>query len=463
MKFIIYSDIHFYHGWSEFNPIGNDSIPLRLKHQVDVWKQIDELAFSKGAIKLFSGDLFHKRSFLHSTVYSQVLELYKNSKASEILIPGNHDRFDKNLDAVTPLNKIFGDIGGYTTVLKDQEKQTIIMDATIYGAHAGSPIPKPDKRNERKGFHNILLCHGMLHGAKLQNGFEVKRGYTLKDFEGYDLVVMGDIHKKQQHGNVLIPGSPLQQNWGDAGEECGCWEYNSESKKLEFIPLKAPKFNIVTQDNIEEVLKTEIDDYNYYDFRLKEGLSKAEYKEVKNRFPNSYISVKKEDKKSVEGISISRTSSLDEILSKYFEKKLTGDREAFIEKAKGYLSKVNPNLAFNNKSIIFRGIKAENFLSLKSFELNYDDLAREPYLICGENGQGKSTIATEVLIYTLYNQLTRSSTKSRDGIIHDPTNSGKGKNLFTQVHIEINGDQYFLQRFRKHDSLGSGSRILVKK
>lgn len=454
MKFIIYSDIHFYHGWSEFNPIGNDSIPLRLKHQVDVWKQIDQLAFSKGAIKLFSGDLFHKRSFLHSTVYSQVLELYKKAKTLEYLIPGNHDRYDKNLNAVTPLHTI-----GKCVVLKDGQTHGFnIGRMKISGAYAGSKIPE-----FMEGFHNILLCHGMLNGAKLQNGFEVKRGYTLKDFEGYDLVVMGDIHKKQQHGNVLIPGSPLQQNWGDAGEECGCWEYDSESKKLDFIPLKAPKFNIVTQDNIEEVLKVENDDYNYYDFRLKEGLSKSEYKEIKSRFLNSYVSVKREDKKSVKGILISRTSSLDEILSKYFEKKLTGDRETFIEKSKGYLSKVNPNLSFNNKSIIFKGIKAENFLSLKSFELNYDDLAREPYLICGENGGGKSTIATEILVYTLYNMFTRNSVKSKDGAIHDPEKTGKGKNLFTQVHIEINGDQYFLQRFRKHDSLGSGSRILVKK
>ena len=505
MKFIAYSDAHFHHNWPEFNPQMPSGLSRWLEIQLGIWKDIHDLAINYEVdATLFAGDLVHKRAFVHTTQNNSLLDLYKNYHyRPEYMISGNHDRLDQNFNAVQAFDGI-----GEAVVLSDRNGWQITQTTTrgtylICGAKPGGAIPTPPEISFPV-HTKILLAHGVLNGAQSASGFELKGGYNLSDFKEWDLVILGDIHKRQIHGNVLIPGAPLQQNWGDEGMSCGCWlidteEYATAQKgiglshnaKMEpvsyrigdspigvrFLPIKAPKFISVTQENLKEVLEQEKNDFDYFDFRLVQELPKSDYKELKKRFPQSYFGVqRKEEDKRKSGPRITKKNSLAEVLGGYWDihlSKKSATREAFAKAAMHYLLQANPKLEAGKgsfKDIQIDWVAATNFLSFESIRVDISKLTAPVYQITGTsdeetsltNGVGKSTFAVEILSYVLFDQLARTKSRSKDRLIHDPHHLGKGKDLLCECGLTVNNQSFIIQRYRRHKILGSGSRILKK-
>ena len=61
-------------------------------------------------------------------------------------------------------------------------------------------------------------------------------------FRGFDFVMLGDIHKKQQldiEGRIWYPGSTIQQNYGESGEKGFLlWDIKSNDDfSVEFHPI----------------------------------------------------------------------------------------------------------------------------------------------------------------------------------------------------------------------------------
>lgn len=484
--FLVYSDIHFWNNWPEFNPLTSSGLNKRLEVQLDVWKQIEELAIlHKVDAKLFSGDLFHKRSYFHTTVVNSVLDCFKKGKIAEFMISGNHDRWSPQFNAVQALDGI------NTAYVIPKEKSYFIEGDSfvIAGALPGGPVPKvTDIVSKPK----ILLAHGILNGSKAQSGFELSGGYNLEDFKGWDLCCLGDVHKKQVIGNVLIPGSTQQNDWGESDLECGCWLLSTEQPRLtscdldrpmqwqqvgtcwsKFLPLRSPKFIKVTQENFSKVIEKEFDDYNYYDFKLTQEIDKPYYKEVKKRFPNSYLSVsiRRVDKSKASSIS-QRKNTPKEILEKFYDLRVKGKhKEEFVDLGLEMLLQADPTqINTSHKNLEIEGIKAENFMCFEKVELDFTKLNRSLYQITGvsdeetsnTNGVGKSSLITEILTFCLYGTLARSANRSKDRLIHDPKHEGKVKGLFVEATIKIGDVRYKIQRYRKH-SFGTGSRILREK
>ena len=78
------------------------------------------------------------------------------------------------------------------------------------------------------------------------------------------------------------------------------------------------------------------------------------------------------------------------------------------------------------------------------------------------NSIGKSALTTEVICFTLFDKLARSSTRSKDRLIHDPHRTGNAKGLLTEVGLRVDGKTFIIQRFRKHPELGTGVRLLTE-
>ena len=483
MRLVAYADIHFHHSWPEFNPLQPSGLTRWLEIQIDVWKQIDDYAKRRGAIKVFAGDLVHKRSFIHTTVINSILDLYKAKESPEVMISGNHDRYNPDFNAVQALHGV-----GNTMVLNGRSdpywrSEPPGLVVSIQGADAGGPVPPPAAWEVKPGFANpehfkILLAHGVLNGAESQSGFELEGGYNRDDFSQYDLVIMGDIHKKQQIGNILIPGSPMEHNWGDASLECGFWEieisldaHGKKQHQMRFIPVKAPKFTLVMQDNLAEVLAIETDEFNYYDFKITEALDREAIKELRRRFPNSYIVPPVTEKTRAKGV-ISRDATDSEILAKYYEMRIKGpDQGEFTTLGQQYLTTGAPNqISGGQKDLQFLWMRAENFMCFQSVFIDFRTMEAAIYLIGGStdeettltNSIGKSALTTEVICFTLFDKLARSSTRSKDRLIHDPHRTGNAKGLLTEVGLRVDGKTFIIQRFRKHPELGTGVRLLTE-
>jgi DNA repair exonuclease SbcCD nuclease subunit len=484
---LIYSDIHFHHAWPEFNPLMPSGLNKRLEIQIDVWKQIEVYAQKYNCnFKAFSGDLFHKRSFLHTTAINSILDLYKTCKTPEVFIFGNHDRYSQEFNSAQCIDGI----GEARIVPKNGNDFITFTDGkeaiVIAGAHPGQKLPvKPMFDATQGGFKKvtyILLAHGVLNGSKSQSGFELEGGYNLEEFKEWGAVALGDIHLSQIKGNVLIPGSTQQMNWGDSDLHCGCWLLNTEQPNnkdgnwrqvgtcwVKFLPLYAPRFIKVTKENFEEICKVERDDFNYYDFKLNQEVPPEFCKEIKKRFPNSYLSVT-EVKKEKAKVSISqKTNTPKEILEKYYDLRVKGSqKDRFVEQGMTYLFQADPTqVTASHKDIKLLWIKAHNFLCYEDVFLDLRTLKRSLYQITGtsdeetseKNGVGKSSLITELLSYVLYDKLCRSASRSKDRLIHDPQHLGKAKDMFGEVGMEVEGQVFIVQRYRRH-VLGTGSRIL---
>jgi DNA repair exonuclease SbcCD ATPase subunit len=88
----------------------------------------------------------------------------------------------------------------------------------------------------------IALCHAGIDSALGQNQY-LLRGceYKLNDFDGFDLVLLGDTHQYQLLGpqqRMAYSGSLIQQNFGeDLHQHGGCIVWNLENLTTEFLPI----------------------------------------------------------------------------------------------------------------------------------------------------------------------------------------------------------------------------------
>ena len=101
----------------------------------------------------------------------------------------------------------------------------------------------------------IALYHGSLVGAKHDNNTEVRvsksRVYpTLSDFSGYDMVLLGHLHKRQFiRPNVAYAGSLIQQKFGEHETEHGFILWNIKEKTGQATDIFNPYVRIILAIN----------------------------------------------------------------------------------------------------------------------------------------------------------------------------------------------------------------------
>ena len=98
------------------------------------------------------------------------------------------------------------------------------------------------KADEFEGDFKIALHHGAVNNALTDIGFRLVNDHVdIDTFKGYDLTLLGDIHKPNQFLNeektIAYPGSLIQQNYGEALEH-GILVWDVETKSAEFIEIE---------------------------------------------------------------------------------------------------------------------------------------------------------------------------------------------------------------------------------
>jgi DNA repair exonuclease SbcCD ATPase subunit len=217
------------------------------------------------AVIVVTGDLFNSKNSLHSC--ANKLGHYFLEGLSEIadviVIRGNHDyRQDRpeDMDTITPFitNKSLPNVIYYdkTDVYKYKNIAfglVAIQDALLYGATGGikeelDNFPSPAKYPDAE--YKLALFHGTITGVSFQNGLKAvgkRKGYPINWFNGYEAVLLGDIHLQQVHRAEPIdekfddidsnppyayPGSLIQQNVGESIHGHGYILWNLSTKTL---------------------------------------------------------------------------------------------------------------------------------------------------------------------------------------------------------------------------------------
>jgi len=114
-----------------------------------------------------------------------------------IILIGNHDFLETNmerLDAITPIVDAIKN----TNISFLYERGVYSDDNVNWCVYSlmQHNIP-PDIPKKMEGSINIGLFHGPVKGLKTDLGFTIEDGFEKDIFNGCDIVLCGDIHKRQ--------------------------------------------------------------------------------------------------------------------------------------------------------------------------------------------------------------------------------------------------------------------------
>jgi len=208
---------------------------------------------------VFTGDLVHSKNQMTPELIEFVAwVLSECSKiAKTIVIIGNHDFLENNmsrLDALTPIIEslkneniiYYKNRGCYT----DENIEWVVFSLMDHNV--------PPDITESKGT-KIGLFHGPVVGLSTDIGYKFEDGFDSSRFAGCDLVLCGDIHKRQvfaipNEKKAYMVGSTIQQNFGETVRKHGFGIYDVEEDKYEFVDLENSKpflsFKITSIDDL---------------------------------------------------------------------------------------------------------------------------------------------------------------------------------------------------------------------
>lgn len=208
----------------------------------NLFKYIKEHSDDKSLIYL-AGDIVHSKNDMSPELVQLVAEFFTQCAniAPTIIITGNHDtnlNNDSRLDALTPIInainhpniKYWKDSGVY-------EFGGIAFSVfSVYGPTSDWVLS--DSINSD---YKIALHHGAVNTAITDLEHEIQNEFvTPKIFEGFDLALLGDIHKRQfldSNKSVAYAGSLIQQNHGEDLDH-GILVWDLPSRSAEYVPIK---------------------------------------------------------------------------------------------------------------------------------------------------------------------------------------------------------------------------------
>lgn len=168
------------------------------------------------------GDIVHAKTDISPEQVSLVSYFLRGCAdlCKTILIPGNHDFNVSNrsrMDALTPIVESLK----HPNLWYDRESFALGVDDVTF-SHLSIWGDQSDWKTADKipGSTKIAMYHGPVVGARTELGFDrFPNAIPVSTFDGFDIVLLGDIHKRQfldRNRTIAYPGSLIQQDHGEA-------------------------------------------------------------------------------------------------------------------------------------------------------------------------------------------------------------------------------------------------------
>ena len=435
---------------------------------------------TENSLIYLAGDIAHAKLELSPELVREISWLFTEcSKHCEtILITGNHDCNMNNsdrLDVLTPIVEAL-----------NLPNFTYLRDTQVYsigGIDFGVFSIFDDKKNWPKadtlsGNKKIALFHGPVDNSQTDIGYVVSsRHFTTDIFDGFDLALLGDIHKRQEMISpkgckVVYAGSLLQQNFGETLDRHGFLAWDLDTMTYEEIDIQND-YGYYTMD-IDNGKVPVVNDMPKHP-RLRVRLSNTDTADTKKVIAEIKM------KYGVEDFTIIRTDSLS--------KKKTGDRgnkldfeniadinyqnsliNEYVErmmpfvdtKDLGELEKINRDVNSRItheetlRNIYWKPIRFE-FSNMFSYgEDNKIDFSKLNGLmgLFAPNAQGKSSIF-DAISFCLYDKSSRAF--KAQNILNN-----RKQDFSCHLHFQIEGIDYHIERTAKTINKGKNVKVDVQ-
>ena len=200
---------------------------------------------TEDSIIYLAGDIAHAKLEMSPELVSEIVWLFKTcaEHCPTILITGNHDCNMNNsdrLDVLTPIVDAL-DLPNFH-YLRDTQIRTIDdVDFAVFSIFDNKDNwPKADTLTGRT---KIALFHGPVDNSQTDIGYVVSsRHFTTDIFDGYDLALLGDIHKRQELVSpkgckAVYAGSLIQQNFGESLDKHGLLVWDLDTLTYEEVDI----------------------------------------------------------------------------------------------------------------------------------------------------------------------------------------------------------------------------------
>ena len=435
----------------------------RHKEYREVFKQLYKACkeLPEKSLIYVAGDIVHNKTDISPELIDITSE-FLNSLANirpTIVITGNHDTNLNNTSRLDALSPIINNINNNNLIyLKDSGVYNIgNIHFTVFSIfdHPSEYI----KANSFEADTKIALFHGPVKSSKTDIGYEVTGDeYTADLFDGYDLSLLGDIHKRQfvdKDKKICYPGSLIQQNFGEAFKHHGYAIWDVKTRKHKFFDIPN-NFGFYTID-IKDGIIPKIDDIPKYPrLRLRtknttEAEVKTILKEIKKKSRINDVVIIKQDK--IKGqASTSRSLTRDvrdvnyqnKLLQEYIEKNHDIDSSMMrqIRSINKSLNNLIPNEEVS-RSVTWK-LKKFEFSNMFSYGENNTvnfEKAKDVIGIFAPNHAGKSAILDSVS-FCIFDRCSR-------GKLATDIMNNKKNNFHCKLNFEIDGTDYFIERKAK--------------
>jgi len=438
-------------------------------------KQVKEDKLEDSVIYI-GGDIAHAKTEMSPELVQEISWfLTECAKLREtILITGNHDCNLNNshrLDVLTPI----------VENLKN-DRIHYLRDTGVYNIHNLTFVVYSildDKENWPSGYdvegeHKIALFHGPVNKSETDIGYTVSsNSFTTDMFDGFDMVLMGDIHKRQilqayepENGLPVISycGSMIQQNHGEVLENHGYLLWDVPTRSYEEFDIHND-YGFLTVD----VVDGQIPQWVYDEV----GTKLPKYPRLRLRFTNTEASDMKrcitELKKlfKVAEVTVTRTDTIGQLKTNTkVNKNIVGDvkdetfqnslirdyleRQYLLESEElDRIAEINKEL---NTQIDTSDIAGNILWTPKEFQFSnmfsYGednkirfDKAQGIVGIFAPNASGKSSM-WDALSFCIYDKTSRTN------VSKNVLNNRKD-GFYCKFNFEIDGVNYFIERTAK--------------
>ena len=419
------------------------------------------------AVAYIAGDIAHSKTDMSPELVDQLSRLFKNLSdiCPTIIIAGNHDCNLNNrsrLDVLTPIVENLNhpnlhylkDTGAY----KCADTTFVVWDCWT---DEEDFIEAKDVEGDTK----VVLFHGTVDRCETDLGFRLPSDVKITKFDGYDMGLLGDIHKRQhlnKEETISYCGSLVQQNHGE-GLSHGYLLWDVPTRKSKYIEVP--------------------NDYGYYTLDINKGeVPMVDDMPKKARLrvrvaDTSATELKKalaiiHDKYGVQEMSVTRTDTIynnERVRNKSISVGDINSTDVQFNLIRDYLNDnhiVSDEVLIKIKNIneslnqiipeeeIYRNVnwtlKKLEFSNMFSYgEDNVVDFTKLNGIVglFAPNACGKSSLL-DALSFCLFDTCSRAF--KAENVLNN-----KKKDFFCKLNFSIDGQEYYIERVAKKQRKGN--------
>ena len=429
----------------------------------------------ENSIIYLAGDIAHAKTEMSPELVREIswfLTECANRKHT-FLITGNHDcNLNNNyrLDVLTPIVENL-----------QNDRIHYLRDTGVYPFHnitfvVYSILDKQEnwpKGELVEGENTICLFHGPVNDSTTDIGYTVSsNSFTTEMFDGFDMVMLGDIHKRQTLGRPTIAyaGSMIQQNHGESLEKHGYLLWDVDSRTFEefeipndygFYTLDVDNGIVPTVTNMPSKPRLRVRVSNTDPSRIKKVLT-----DIKKKYKVQEFTVTRMDT-----LSKQKTGNFDDRLAignvrdVEFQNKLIKDylerqylaNDDTIDKIKQINREMNTKLVDDDVTPNVQWVPKEfQFSNVFSYgednKIRFDN-ANGIVGIFAPNASGKSSLF-DAMSFCIFDKTSRTNTAKN--ILNN-----RKSNFYCKLHFQVDGVDYYIERTAKLINKGTHLKVDV--